>query len=173
MNEPLVDALGLLADRVRGAGEPGADPISPEEALDLCTAVQILRSLLRRGEVSIRCMGAPGDWGYSHPIGAALARLWKQPLPKVPADRDVGFEDLVFCEELLAEVRRARDKFPGTDLLMAALTEETGEVATALLDESAARVRSECVQAAAVALRIHGSLDSSFAAHRKAKGLEP
>lgn len=62
------------------------------------------------------------------------------------------------------EVFRARTKFPGNRLLLAALTEEVGELAKAMLqDRPREEVVREAVQVAAVAIRIIEEGDASFA----------
>ena len=61
------------------------------------------------------------------------------------------------------EVARARAKFPDNRHLLAALTEEVGELARAYLDaEGPNRVRAEAIQVACVALRISEEGDSAF-----------
>lgn len=61
------------------------------------------------------------------------------------------------------EVKRTRAKFPGNRFMLAALTEEVGEVARALLQrKGSAEVRREAIQVAAVALRIVEEGDASF-----------
>lgn len=63
-----------------------------------------------------------------------------------------------------AEVMRARSKFPGNRFLLAALTEEVGELAQAMLqDKSRDEIRKEAVQVACVAIRIIEEGDASFA----------
>lgn len=62
------------------------------------------------------------------------------------------------------EVQRARTKFPGNRLLLAALMEEVGELARAYLQrEGHERVRKEAIQVACVALRIAEEGDATFA----------
>lgn len=62
-----------------------------------------------------------------------------------------------------AEVVRARKKHPGNAHLLAALTEEVGKLAQALLeDQGEERVRSEAMQCACVAIRIMEEGDSDF-----------
>lgn len=76
-----------------------------------------------------------------------------------------------------AEVTRARLKFPGNDVMFAALGEEVGELANALLELRFAYIRGaepseidhlndavqkEAIQVAAVAIRILEDGDSSF-----------
>lgn len=65
--------------------------------------------------------------------------------------------------DLSAEVQRARAKFPGNRLLLAALTEEVGELARAYLQrEGRERVRREALQVACVAMRIFEEGDATF-----------
>jgi hypothetical protein len=63
----------------------------------------------------------------------------------------------------MLELEYARSKFPGSDHLMVALTEEVGETAKAMLDSrvleqdpriDARLIRAEALQVAVVALRI-------------------
>lgn len=73
------------------------------------------------------------------------------------------FPEELTMDALRAEVRRARTKFPGNRYLLAALTEETGELARALLQRKPKdEVHRECLQVAAVALRILEEGDSTF-----------
>lgn len=63
-----------------------------------------------------------------------------------------------------AEVMRARTKFPGNRFLLAALTEELGELAQALLQAKPRdEVQIEALQVACVALRIVEEGDATFA----------
>lgn len=65
--------------------------------------------------------------------------------------------------DLLEEVVRARAKFPGNRFLLAALTEEVGELARAYLQrEGRERVRREALQVACVAMRIYEEGDATF-----------
>lgn len=62
------------------------------------------------------------------------------------------------------EVIRARTKFPGNRFLLAALMEEVGELAQAILqNQGVGRVRHEATQVACVAIRIFEEGDASFA----------
>lgn len=66
--------------------------------------------------------------------------------------------DMVFDE-----MQRARSKFPSNEHLLAALMEEVGELAQALLDgHGRERVVAEAIQVACVAVRIVEEGDSSF-----------
>ena len=61
------------------------------------------------------------------------------------------------------EVRRARVKHPGNAHLLAALVEEVGELAKALLErEPRERLRAEAMQCACVAIRIMEEGDADF-----------
>ena len=59
-----------------------------------------------------------------------------------------------FLQAVLMEANRARKLFPQPDGLMTALVEEVGETAKAMLDEPWDSVRQECIQVAAMALRL-------------------
>lgn len=69
------------------------------------------------------------------------------------------------------EVFDARKKFPDPTHLLAALTEEVGELAKAFLDEPSHRIYEEAKQVAAMAIRIMEEGDPSFDVLRKARGL--
>lgn len=63
------------------------------------------------------------------------------------------------CHELVA----ARSKFPGNRFLLAALVEEVGELASAILQKSQiSHIVKEAIQVACVAVRIAEEGDSSF-----------
>ena len=74
--------------------------------------------------------------------------------------------------EVAREVERARAKFPRPDGLLAALTEEVGEVARALLDKTWSEVYAECVQVAAMAQRLAEERDPTMADIRRRRGLD-
>lgn len=62
------------------------------------------------------------------------------------------------------EVIRARTKFPGNRFLLAALMEEVGELAQAILqNQGVERIRKEACQVACVAVRIYEEMDAAFA----------
>ena len=64
---------------------------------------------------------------------------------------------------LAAEISRARAKFPGNRHMLAALTEEVGELAQALLQgKPRAEICKEALQVACVALRLFEEGDASF-----------
>lgn len=74
-------------------------------------------------------------------------------------------ENFIYC--MSAENAGARNKFPDTKNMLAALTEEVGELAKALLDHgygkgSAANVYKEAVQVASMAMRVALEGDKDF-----------
>jgi hypothetical protein len=75
--------------------------------------------------------------------------------------------------DILAELVRARAKFPGKNVTFAALVEEVGELATAIFEESAERVRKEAVQVAVMAMRVVLDGDHAYEPWRWEKGLDP
>ena len=65
--------------------------------------------------------------------------------------------------DLDEEVKRARTKFPSNRHLLAALTEELGELAQAFLQKQGQdRIRAEALQVACVAMRIYEEGDGAF-----------
>lgn len=74
-----------------------------------------------------------------------------------------GAEDETI-EDLDDELIKARTKFPGNRFLLAALMEEVGELAKALLqNKDPDEWMTEALQVACVAIRIFEEGDSSFA----------
>lgn len=78
--------------------------------------------------------------------------------------------DVAFTNAVTAELVAARDKFPSSAMSMVALTEEVGELAKALLDESWERVVEEAVQVAVMAQRVATEGDPTAAFYRARKG---
>lgn len=76
------------------------------------------------------------------------------------------------ADDILAELVRARTKFPRKNVTFAALIEEVGELATATFEESADRVRKEAVQVAVMAMRMVLDGDHYFDEWRAEKGLD-
>lgn len=74
--------------------------------------------------------------------------------------------DIVFLVRVARELKSARRKFPTTDCVMVALTEECGETAAALLDEPSENVVAEAVQTAAMACRVAVEGDPSVGNYR-------
>lgn len=66
--------------------------------------------------------------------------------------------------EVFREVERARAKFPGSRFMLAALVEEVGELAQALLQKkSPDEIRKEAMQVACCAVRLMDEGDGTFA----------
>lgn len=71
-----------------------------------------------------------------------------------------GYEMEGFARDMTREALRAAEKFPQPNPLIAAMTEEAGEVSKAILhiregkSDDWQAVRDECVQLAAMALRL-------------------
>jgi NTP pyrophosphatase (non-canonical NTP hydrolase) len=71
--------------------------------------------------------------------------------------------DDLTLDAIHAEVVRARQKFPGNRHLLAALTEEVGELAKAILQRRPGEeIEREAIQVACVAVRIIEERDSAF-----------
>ena len=77
-----------------------------------------------------------------------------------------------FLQCVRDEVAFARKKFPENDSNYAALVEEVGELAKALMEESSTRIHEEAVQVASAALRVATEGDPSFKALRKKNGAD-
>ena len=88
-------------------------------------------------------------------------------------DKDTSNLDSCFAQNVVREISSAREKFPSSNLVLAALTEEVGELAQAMLKERATRgtienrvwknnVWLEAVQVAAMAQRVAVEGDLSF-----------
>ena len=90
-----------------------------------------------------------------------------------PPRPSVSVAEDALCSEILAELTRARAKFPGKNVTFAALVEEVGELATATFEESADRVRKEAVQVAVMAMRMILDGDHCYEPWRAEKGLDP
>lgn len=109
---------------------------------------------------------------HARMIGEAMrARSEYTKVPE-PEPQPHRCELVQFLENVGEEVQNARDKFPGRELTMTALTEEVGELARALMDESRQRVYNEAVQVAAMAARVVLDGDSGADARRQRKQLD-
>lgn len=65
--------------------------------------------------------------------------------------------------DVASEVVRAREKFPDSKHLLAALLEEAGELAKAMLEgETNEAIRKEAIQVACVAIRIAEEGDTDY-----------
>ena len=74
--------------------------------------------------------------------------------------------------DIKSEVGRARAKFPGDNATFAALVEEVGELAKALMEEPTANVRAEAIQVATMAIRIILDGDTTMNDWREEKLLD-
>lgn len=81
-------------------------------------------------------------------------------------------EDLEFLTGIVAELMRARGKFPCSIHSFAALVEEVGELGKAFVSETAERVHDEALQTAVMAIRCGVEGDKSFAVYRNMTGLD-
>lgn len=70
--------------------------------------------------------------------------------------------DIAILKAIVLELKAAREKFPSSAKSMCALTEEVGELAKALLDESGQRVYEEAIQVAVMAIRVATEGDASL-----------
>ena len=76
-------------------------------------------------------------------------------MAKLPNDLTIG--------AINVEVMKARTRFPGNKHLLAALTEEVGELAQAMLqNKSRDEITKEAIQVACVAIRIIEEGDAAF-----------
>lgn len=78
----------------------------------------------------------------------------------------------IMLHSIRAEFAFACLKFPGSNLNLAALGEEYGELVKACMDEPQARVYKEAVQTAAMCIRVALQGDPSLAEWRAGKGLD-
>lgn len=74
--------------------------------------------------------------------------------------------------DILAELQRARTKFPGDNVTTLALVEEVGELAQATFEKSRAEVRKEAIQVACMAMRVILDGDATLDEWRYRKGLD-
>jgi hypothetical protein len=67
-----VEMAKVIRARARAMRESDEYPITRG---DLCDNAELLVVLARvvEGKELARAFGSPGDWGYSHPVGRALA----------------------------------------------------------------------------------------------------
>lgn len=81
------------------------------------------------------------------------------------------YNNQLFLQQVDQEVQRARAKFPAGEANLAALMEEVGEVAKAIMEESDQHVWDEAVQVAAVAMRVAQEGDPAHS-HVRQEGLD-
>lgn len=103
-----------------------------------------------------------------------LARRLSSALTAYPVAGEVPVTpESELATEILAELRRARMKFPGDNVTTLALVEEVGELAKATFEESRAQVRKEAVQVATMAMRVVLDGDQTLDVWRESRGLDP
>lgn len=97
------------------------------------------------------------------------------PTESIQRDRGFGYptspRPVTICD-VAEEVMAAREKFPLPDALLAALVEEVGELAKAIMEEPRARIYAEAKQVASTAIRIMEESDPTLEALRKTRGAE-
>lgn len=77
-----------------------------------------------------------------------------------------------FLRDVKREIERACMKFPHSNAVMCALTEEVGELAKAMMDEPKHRVWAEAIQVAAMAARAAVEGDPTLDATRAKRGAD-
>lgn len=77
---------------------------------------------------------------------------------------------MAFLIEVAHEHERAVGLFPSSEASMCALTEEVGELAKAMLEESPERIRKEAIQVAVMAMRVAIEGDPSLDGYRERIG---
>lgn len=87
--------------------------------------------------------------------------------------REQQYPNTGFLTRVESEVQRARAKFPGPNANLAALTEEVGELAKAMLSEDFRAVYDESIQVAAMAMRCAEEGDPTLNPYREGLGLRP
>lgn len=82
-------------------------------------------------------------------------------------------DEIQLMHEIFDELEKARQKFPGDRVTFAALVEEVGELATALIEEPRKNAKKEAIQVAVMAMRMVLDGDREFNQWRKDKDLDP
>lgn len=108
--------------------------------------------------LAMKCQKPPEGWWCSRDSGhegPCAARRF--------GERSEASVRSITIDAIDAEMARARTKFPGNGKLLAALVEEVGELAKALLQRRAKEeIVAEAIQVAVVAIRIAEEGDSDF-----------
>lgn len=93
-------------------------------------------------------------WGRKEYAPAGHAPNCDAAMAEAEAHANMPTATEVFIDVVRAQLERAREKYPATDLLAVALLAEAGELANALLREGSDQVYLEAAQVAALAGRI-------------------
>lgn len=144
---------GISQDEISGMLREHVEKGDPVDVANFCMMLH------HRGETIM-----PEDIDVS--IGAVYAAM-EAAKGIVPVD--VG----TLTAEVLDELTKARSKFPGKNVTFLALTEEVGELATAMFEESRQRVREEAIQVAVMAMRVVLDGDHTVEPWRAEHGLDP
>ena len=134
-----------------------------------------LRMKQERGQTihDPRMWATPIEWPGSAQSHAENLASPSEEYEAIIADALASRPEKTLFHEILAELVRARQKFPGKNVTFAALVEEVGELATATFEESRSAVRKESVQVAVMAMRMVLDGDHCFDQWRSDKGLDP
>lgn len=90
-----------------------------------------------------------------------------------PQTASMPCPEMQLALDILAELQRARAKFPGDNVTTLALVEEVGELAQATFEKSRAEVRKEAIQVACMAMRVILDGDATLDEWRAKKNLDP
>jgi|GEM_PF-1760571 len=163
LSEELGEATAALGKTIRfgcNSFNPTVPPMDRELNIDW------LRRQIRNVRDAYRALAAFDDI----PLSAAQVDQDLSP----PDMSDTAIEsrtprDAVFMHAAVREVQRARQKFPMPNTTLAALTEEVGELAKALMDSGEGDPKqrrddiwNEAVQVAAMAMRVAIEGDPAF-----------
>lgn len=119
-----------------------------------------------------RMWAIPIEWPGSEQSHAQSLAAPSTEYEAMVAEAVAPSPERTLADEIMAELKRARTKFPGKNVTFAALVEEVGELATATFEESRSAVRKEAVQVAVMAMRMVLDGDHCFDQWRSEKGLD-
>lgn len=156
---------GTLGKKCGGPGSEGTVDIAPEGGGRMTISVigtRTRRTLIERARVAGESEGSTSTEPKAE---RHVAQMVANDMAVMTAEQDLA-------ADILAELNRARAKFPGKNVTFAALVEEVGELATATFEESAHHVRKEAVQVAVMAMRMVLDGDHVYDAWRAKKGLD-
>jgi hypothetical protein len=87
-----VNLAQLLREEAEGFQERRI--VEPERLSDVTELIRVLARLLEGKEIH-KAFGAPGDWGYSNPIGKALAAAYRIPGSAGEATKELSDEAIL------------------------------------------------------------------------------